>query len=457
MYKLRKYQRAAVDAAVESFKSKKNGILVEPTGAGKSIIIATIAEELGGKTLILQPTKEILEQNRDKLRAIGCRNLGVYSASMNQKYVGTITLATIGSVVKKGYLFKEVDRIIIDECHKVNSKAGMYSKFIEELGVPVLGLTATPYRMTNYRDFNTGQYVAKSQILTRTRPKIFSKIVHITQIQELFEAGFLCPLNYDSENTYDSSQIKSTSTGQGFDPAALERYNKKQNIVEKTIDAVLSSNRKSYLIFTEFTSESKLVIEGLAAHGIKCVEVSAKTKKKDRESIIRNFKTGRITHIVNVGVFTTGFDYPELDCIVLSSPGKSVALYYQKTGRGIRIAPGKDSCLLVDLCDNVKRFGKVETFELYDQNGKGMWRLRSDVGNLTGVDVVTGRNLEKIKGGPEKNEKGEQMMTFGRHAGKRLCDVPISWINWAVDNFKPGKQRDMLSAEFDRRENLNLV
>lgn len=457
MYTLRKYQREAVKAGVQCLKSGKNGILVLPTGSGKSIIIAKLAEEMGGKGLILQPTKEILEQNRDKLRAVGCRNLGVYSASVGCKYVGTITLATIGSIVKKGFLFKGIDWIVIDESHKVNSKAGMYSKLLDELGSPVLGLTATPYRMKTYRDFHTQRFIAESRILTRTRPRIFSKIVHVTQVGELFDADYLCPLEYENENDYDSSKIKSTSTGQGFDDSALKTYNLKQSITEKIVSAIAATDKNHYLIFTEFTSESKCVIEGLAEHGIKCIEVSAKTKKKDRESILCNFKAGRIRAVVNVGVLTTGFDFPELDCIILGSPGKSVAQYYQKTGRGIRIAPGKASCLLVDLCDNVKRFGKIETFELYDQNGKGMWRLRSDVGNLTGVDVVTGKNLEKIKGGPEKNEKGEQMVTFGRHAGMRLCDVPLSWLNWCVANFKDGKQKTMLCDEFDRRESEVLV
>ncbi len=452
MYELRPYQQKAVDEAVKCFTTKKNGILVLPTGSGKSIIIAAVTEQLKGKTLVFQPTKEILEQNKEKMEHIGCWNIGVYSASMGQREVGHITFATIGSVVKKKHLFADFDRIIVDECHKVNSKNGMYENFINGLKLPTLGLTATPYRMRNYRDFRTDEYVAESRILTRTRPRIFSKIVHITQIQELFDLGFLCPLDYEWQNTYDSRKIKRTSTGQGFDESALERYNREQGIVQKLIKLIETTDRHHCLAFTKFTSESEQVVEELAKKGISCVEISAKTKKKDREQILFDFKSGRIKCVVNVGVLTTGFDFPELDCIILGRPTKSVALYYQMVGRGIRIHDDKDSCRLYDLCDNVKRFGKIETFVVYDQNGNDMWRLKSSAGNLTGVDVNTGKSLEKVKKPVEKDEDGDILVPFGKHKGKKLSDLDEGYMKWCVENFNNGPLRTMLEKELKRRE-----
>ncbi len=121
-YTLRKYQKSAVDAAINSFKTKKNGILVLPTGSGKSLIVADVVGKMGGRTIVLQPTKEILEQNKGKVEAFGHTNIGVYSASAGRKDVGDVTFATIGSVVRKPELFADFDRIIVDECHGVNSK-----------------------------------------------------------------------------------------------------------------------------------------------------------------------------------------------------------------------------------------------------------------------------------------------------------------------------------------------
>ena len=455
MYELRNYQKEAVDAAIKCLtaKKQKNGILVEPTGSGKSIIIATVIEEIGGKNLLLQPTKEILEQNLEKLKAVGCKGLGVYSASMGSKQVGAITLATIGSITKKSHLFEGFDRVIIDEAHKVNPKAGMYKKLDDELNLPTIGFTATPYRLRNYNDFKTGLPVAESRILTRVRPRIFANIIHVTQVGDLFEAGYLCPLDYDYLNRYDSAEIKATTTGQGFNEESLRRYNKIQNIPAKMVDIVARQDHKHYLAFTEFTHESDLVVESLRGKGINCVSISAKTKKQDREDILQAFKAGRIKCVVNVGVLTTGFDFPELDCVILGRPTKSVALYYQMVGRGIRIHDSKDSCSLVDLCDNVKRFGKIETFELFDQNGKGMWRLKSDVGNLTGVNVITGKNLEKVKvkAAPKLNESGQECITFGKHNGMPLSDVPESYLKYCAENIPNPKVKAVCKKELARR------
>lgn len=450
-YELRDYQQKAVDDAIECFKSKKAGILVLPTGSGKSLIVASLVTQLGGNTIILQPTKEILEQNRDHLRSTGYRRIGVYSASLGRKDIRETTFATIGSVVRKQELFKLFNRIIIDECHKVNAKGGMYEDFITGLGLPIIGLTATPYRMRSYNDFQTGYPVAESRIITRTRPRIFNKICHITQINTLFERGYLCSLDYDWQNGYDSKKVKSNSTGMGFDEPLLREYNRKQCIPDKMIKLISSTKRKHCLGFTKFTSESQEVIAGLQRLGVSCSEISAKTHKKDREHIIADFKQGRIKCVINVGVLTTGFDFPELDCVVLGRPIRSVALYYQIVGRGIRIADGKDSCGLFDLCDNVKRFGKIETFELYDQNDKGMWRLRSDKGNLTGIDAITGRNLEKVSG-PETNGQGEKIMPFGKHKGVKLTDLPDGYLKWGAEAFEKPAWKTAFNQELKRRE-----
>lgn len=125
-YILRDYQRDASIAAVKRFKSPhgKNGLLILPTGAGKSLVIADIASKLDGPLLILNPQKEILEQNFAKLQSYGCWDASIYSASVGCKDINRITFATIGSVMNHMEDFSHFKNVIIDECHKVNSKAG---------------------------------------------------------------------------------------------------------------------------------------------------------------------------------------------------------------------------------------------------------------------------------------------------------------------------------------------
>ena len=135
MYKLRDYQQKASDAAVSFFnnKAKKtNAIMVLPTGSGKSLIIADIAARLDGHTLVFQPSKEIpYEQSFLKFCSYGILDCSIYSASFNSKEISRITFATIGSVKNHPELFTHFKNIIVDECHLVNPKEGMYKDFFD--------------------------------------------------------------------------------------------------------------------------------------------------------------------------------------------------------------------------------------------------------------------------------------------------------------------------------------
>jgi len=124
----------AVDAAISFFESpsRHNAIEVLPTGSGKSLIIANIVSRLSAPVLVFQPSKEILEQNIGKLLSYGYRG-AVYSDSKGRKEVGDITFATIGSVVNKSDLFTNFPYVIVDECHGINAKEGMYKTFLSNL------------------------------------------------------------------------------------------------------------------------------------------------------------------------------------------------------------------------------------------------------------------------------------------------------------------------------------
>src|SRR5579859_1925906 len=188
----RPYQVEAIDAGVDYFrgKVKQHALEILPTGSGKSVVIANIAAKLSDKTLILQPSKEILEQNFAKFSSYGYR-AGIYSASAGVKYRDTVTFATIGSIINKRHLFDDFKNIIIDECHLVNSKGGMYNEFIKAFEkVKVLGLTATPYRLSS------GMEGSMLKFLTRTSPRIFGKVLYYIQNKVLFDAGHLAPLEY---------------------------------------------------------------------------------------------------------------------------------------------------------------------------------------------------------------------------------------------------------------------
>lgn len=385
IYRLRDYQQQASDRAVEFFSSKTrmNAIEVLPTGSGKSLVIADIANRLDGHTLVFQPSKEILEQNYRKMCSYGVLDVSIYSASFNRKEVSRITFATIGSAIHHIDQFMHFDNIIIDECHYVNSNAGQYEEFIRTVGCKVLGLTATPYRLS------TSSWGAMLKFITRTRPRIFSKVIYQVQIQTLLNMGYLAELDYfyTPAPLYDERNLKDNSTGADYtDRSVQEEYRRIDfyswlvQIVRRVMSPKNGRKRNGILVFTRFLKEAKRLADEIDG----CAMVSGETPKAEREQILEGFKAGEIKVVVNVGVLTTGFDYPELDTIVMARPTKSLSLWYQIVGRAIRPSPLKEKGWVIDLCGNINRFGKVQDLVLVEPK-PNMWQVQSNGRQLTNV------------------------------------------------------------------------
>lgn len=450
MFELRDYQKEAVGKGLDFFNSdKKGGILVLPTGSGKSLIIASIAKELKGNTIVFQPTKEILEQNLAKMEAFNIKNVKVFSASCGQKDIGKLTLATIGSVKNKKELFNNFQWIIIDECHLVNHKGGMYKDFIEQTGNKVLGLTATPYRMQAYRDWKTQERMVVAKFLHRTRPRIFSEILYITQVEELYAQNYLCQVEYAINKGYNHSAIKLNSTGADFDQRALKSYNQKVGVLNIIKNEINLSKANHILVFVSSVDEATRLEQELSV--ISAV-VSAKTKKDKREQILKDFIDGEIRAVINVGTLTTGFDFPALDCVILGRPTQSVALYYQMMGRGLRPCERKEKVRVIDVCGNVPRFGFIEKFEIIEEK-KGLHRLKSNTNFLTGYDFVHNKDVEKTnyKGLKETSFSGD-VLTFGKFQGQHVSKIDNDYLDWVLKTFTDGKWKDVFQKEKKRRE-----
>ncbi|MDX8563447.1 DEAD/DEAH box helicase [Elizabethkingia sp. HX WHF] len=379
-FTLRPYQKEAVNAGVEYLKSKskKNAIIILPTGSGKSIVIANILAPLEGKAIILQPSKEILEQNFAKYISNGYK-ASVYSASAGQKKIDRITFCTIGSIISKKHLFEGLEYIIIDECHYVNAHGGMYEEFISAFPrAKVLGLTATPYRLSS------DSYGAQLKFLTRTKTKIFHSILYYVQNSELFDEGHLSKLEYYSFNVVDRSMLKVNSTGTDFTEQSLRRYydmiDMPSIIAQYAIR--LLAKRPNILIFCSLIKEAESVVKKIPGS----VLLTGSTKNNERERILSQFKSGKIKCVVNVGVLTTGFDYPALEVVLIARSTMSLALYYQMVGRAMRTSKetGKKDAWIVDLGGNINFFGKVETMKI-EQTPTGLYFISNNGRQLTNV------------------------------------------------------------------------
>lgn len=384
---LRDYQKAASDKAVAFFlnpKIKHNGLIVIPTGGGKSWVIADIANRLNDNVLIFCPSKEILVQNYEKMVKICPFDCAVYSASVGQKQIAKITFATIGSAINHKEQFRHFKYVLVDEAHLCNPKEGMYKEFFQTLNCKIIGLSATPYRLSSSRDFGS-----MLKFITRTRPCVFSEVIYQVQISTLLDMGYLSKLNYYPMNPvgWNELNLKVNTTGADYtDKSVVKEYERIDfygflvSIVQRLMNPKSGTKRKGILVFTRFLKEAERLTSSIPGAAI----VSGGTPKKEREHILEAFKSGEIPVVANVGVLVCGFDYPELDTVVIARPTMSLALYYQIVGRAIRPHPNKKEGWIVDLAGNINRFGKVEDLRLVD-GGNNKWSVWNNDKQLTNV------------------------------------------------------------------------
>ena len=415
-YELRDMQRIAVERCVDFFlngKPGRNAIAVAPTSFGKSLLISNVVAQLDAPALVFQPSKEILEQNLSKFHAYGYRP-SVFSASMKRKVIGDVTLATIGSVAgnkkraSKSHLFQDFPYVIVDECDLVGAKKGQYRDFFLELGdVKVLGVTATPWRM------HSDSFGTMAKFLTRTRPRIFQDVIHYTQVSEMVEQGYWAKLEYHKMfSGFDRHSVKVNSTGADYDERALYLFQQKIGFQDRVADVVQrlrKAGRRNCLVFVRFVKEAEYIASKVPG----LVVVTGETSIEERAAIGREFRAGRIWGIVNCGVYLVGFDYPELETIVLARLTRSLRVAYQTMGRGVRIHPDKESCWIVDMVGLTDEFGRIENLKLYCE-GQSQWAIW---GKPDGEESECQLTNVYLAGGNENRCKrcGQPILFWARH------------------------------------------
>lgn len=378
VYTLRDYQQRASDAAVAFFLSleKYNGLMVLPTGAGKSLIIADIAYRLDSPVLVFCPTKEIVVQNYNKMKSY-TDECSMYSASVGQKEISRITFAMIGSAKAKVDEFKAFKYVIVDEAHGVNGEKGMYYDFLNSLKCKVLGLTATPFRLYSDTIFDVSLKRMTSVnshlvMLTNDENKFFDKIIYKVQIYELLSKGYLSNLTYYDckPKGWNEDKIFSNSSGADYSAKSVQWMMENTdhvNHVAKICRRLLQCKRKGVLVFVQFVEDAEQLCTMVADSAY----VTGETTPKNRDRIINEFREGKIKIVFNVNCLSTGFDYPELDTVVLARPTLSLALHYQQVGRALRPSKGKDAWV-IDTVGNTRRFGKIENLRLETAKATGL-------------------------------------------------------------------------------------
>lgn len=339
---LRPYQEAAKDAIFDEWnKGIKNTLLVLPTGTGKTIVFAKVAEECvrtGRQVLILAHRGELLEQAADKIAkstGLKCATEKADETCLGSWY--NITVGSVQTMMREKRLgqfpadyFKT---IIIDEAHHclTDSYQRVLGHFNE---ANVLGVTATPDRgdMRNLGEF-------------------FDSLAYEYTLPKAIREGFLSPikaltlpLKLDLTGVgMQSGDFKAGDVATALDPYL---YQIAEEMVQHCMD------RKT-VVFLPLVKTSQKFRDILNEKGFKAAEVNGESK--DRSEILTDFDSGKYNVLCNSMLLTEGWDCPSVDCVIVLRPTKIRSLYSQMVGRGTRLYPGKESLLLLDFLWHTER------------------------------------------------------------------------------------------------------
>jgi DNA repair protein RadD len=374
MFELRHYQAGstpAITSYLVANNNKKNPIVALPTGAGKSLCIADFilfAIKKNRTVLMLSHVQEILEQNAETVRSYVGIEPSLYSASLGLRQIGDVTIAGIQSVHRQADLFNGFDYIIIDECHRVSyDENSMYRKFLSTCSCPVIGFTATPFRL------------GSGKIHGRGDEHIFDDIVHDWTHREKFvqliNEGYLSPIITEgTDYKMDTSDIKHTASD--FNISDLAVKFDRDVVTDVILEEIKTkaASRKQWLLFAIDIKHADNIAEKLNRDGIPTIVVHSKMGEYgfDRAKIISSIKEFNYRCIVNVDTLTTGFDHPAIDFIGVIRPTESPVLHVQIVGRGSRIFNEKDDCLVLDFAGNFERLGPInDVYIKIKGKGKG--------------------------------------------------------------------------------------
>ena len=402
MKTLRKYQSEAcdwIDKHLENYH--RPFIYVLSCGTGKSLVISELAKR-HGKVLVLTLSAELCKQDLEEAREYGV-TAAAYSASLNQKETGDITIATIGSAYKHPAIFSYVDIVIIDEVQSVNpaDTKTMFMKLLIEINkikkqdggrVKVCGLTATPYRNVQ-KVTNKGRYYETTtmvQPLNRIPCRggfLWSTIEEGITTKQALEQGYLTPVEYYCSP--NGGRLVVNSTGADYTEDSLDEWG--DGVVERCAEVMKGAEKKwnirSGIVAVPFIRHAEVLQALCEREGISSTIVSSKTPTKARKERVDAFKNGEIRWLIQINTCNVGFNSPITDTLVWARPTLSLNLYQQVVGRVMRLSEGKKVARVLDLVGTTEMFGHVEDVHLGKEEYKTT--IEGSKGKISGVPLRT--------------------------------------------------------------------
>lgn len=342
---LRPYQLAAIAAVEAEWARVRSTLLVLATGTGKTVVFAELARRsirAGRRVLVLAHRRELLDQAASKLRALGIDvelEQGKHHASSSARCV-VASVDTMRGSRLLSYPESFFDEIIVDEAH--HGVADKYQAVLRRFrNARVLGVTATPDRLDG-----------KGLI-----GHVFESVAYQYEMGAAISDGWLCPLEIRHVRI-DRLDLDEVSTkGGDFDRSQLSSAMRDPSVLAESCRWILDRvGRQRTIAFCVDNAHSLAVAEALnRVRPGTAIAVNGEHKEHERAEALRKWRAGEVSVLVNCELYTEGFDEPSVEVIVLLRPTQSRALYTQIVGRGTRLSPGKERCLVLDVVGNSRR------------------------------------------------------------------------------------------------------
>lgn len=341
MRTLRPYQADAIQNLRDTLRQGVRRVVLQlPTGGGKTVIageIVNLAREKGNKVAFVCPAISLVDQTVESFYKQGIRDVGVQQASHHlTDYSKPVQVCSIQTIQARKHR-PDCEVIIFDECHRTFQEHRDWMLDPAWSNRPFIGLSATPW--------------------TKGLGKYFETLLKVSTTRDMIEAGYLSPFKVFSGGHPDLSEVR-TVAGEYRDDdlsAAMQKGELTADII-KTYRQIWGKGKT--LCFAVDRAHARSIQERFIHAGIPCSYQDADTPQYERAEIKRQFHNGSIEIIVSVETMIMGIDY-DVRCISCARPTKSDMLWCQLIGRGLRTAPGKDACTILDHSENTLRLGFV--------------------------------------------------------------------------------------------------
>jgi superfamily II DNA or RNA helicase len=394
---LRDYQKKFIHDIETAFLSHQRIMAVLPTGGGKTIVFAYLAAqavEQGKRVLVLAHREELITQAWEKLFILTPYAIGQIKAKVKPDFDCPIQIASVQTIVNRLDFCGEFDLIIVDEAH--HSPAPSYQKVIDRYPVAqILGVTATPARLDGkgFKDY-------------------FDILVKGPSTADLIRQGYLSryQMFVPPWGQIETRGLKADKLGD-YSDEELRRINNISELLDGMVKTYREFARgKKGIVFAFSIAFSKEIANRYTREGIPARHLDGTTPKEERQEIIEKFRRGEIGVLSNYGLFSEGFDVPDIDFVQVARPTESVVVWLQICGRALRPHASKESALILDHANN----NEIHGLPSLDRD----WKLEPKAKEKA-------KSKKDKESSPETNE--EQLQLLATDKGELLQEIVLDF------------------------------